>query len=711
MTNEIAIGQFRYRAAITNTPAVVRETGPTGTREYRIEYAIGGKDVFQFLTLLERGMWQTLPVAYDVRRQEWYDITASALHHFPRVGSEPIRWTERSYTFNTACYNCHVSQLAHNYDAATDTYHTTWREPGINCEVCHGAGAEHVRVWVAAVGGKPPADLKIISTKRMTPAQRNDLCATCHAKMEPLTDSYAPGDRYFDHFGLAALEDRDLYADGRDFGENFTLTGWLMNPCAKAGKLDCLHCHTSSGRFRFRDDPNASCLPCHGKRVKDVAAHSHHKPGSAGSNCLDCHMPKTEFGRIVRSDHSLRPPMPAATLAFHSPNACNPCHTDRDAAWADKSVRQWHPQDYQAATLYWAGLIDAARRHDWQRLPDMLAFLSRNDRKEVVATGLIRLLDGCYDDRKWPALRQALGDPSPLVRSAAARALQDDISHAETRAALLRACGDDYRIVRVNAAAALAALPRERLDEKGRAAFGRALGEYEIKLHLQPDSSMARFNLGNHYISLGQPRAALKEFEFAAQLDPLNVPPLVNASLLYARLEMPDKAESALRRAVQLEPENALANFNLGLLLAERNQPQEAEQRLRAALQTDPTLAAARYNLAVLIVRDRPDEAIQLCRQAVRYRPDQPRYGYTLAFFQWRKGDLTGAADTLRAVLRRHPGHFDSIKLLGEICERQNKPQEAITLYRQALQCEDLTAENRDFVRMKLQTLSGSPGR
>src|ERR1039457_2942958 len=98
--------------------------------------------------------------------------------------------------------------------------------------------------------------------------------------MEPITDSYAPGDRYFDHFGLAALEDREFYPDGRDFGENYTLTGWLLNPCAKAGRLDCLHCHTSSGRFRLRDDPNASCLPCHEQRVRDVAAHSHHKPGS-----------------------------------------------------------------------------------------------------------------------------------------------------------------------------------------------------------------------------------------------------------------------------------------------------------------------------------------------------------------------------------------------------------------------------------------------
>ena len=70
--------------------------------------------------------------------------------------------------------------------------------------------------------------------------------------MSPITASFAPGDRFFDHFDIAALEDPDFYPDGRDLGENYTYTSWLMSPCAKSGKLDCVHCHTSSGRYRFK---------------------------------------------------------------------------------------------------------------------------------------------------------------------------------------------------------------------------------------------------------------------------------------------------------------------------------------------------------------------------------------------------------------------------------------------------------------------------
>jgi hypothetical protein len=38
--------------------------------------------------------------------------------------------------------------------------------------------------------------------------------------MNAITESYAPGDRYFDHHDLATFEDRDFYPDGRDLGEN-----------------------------------------------------------------------------------------------------------------------------------------------------------------------------------------------------------------------------------------------------------------------------------------------------------------------------------------------------------------------------------------------------------------------------------------------------------------------------------------------------------
>jgi hypothetical protein len=486
-SSPLVIGDYQFHAEIGADGSWVSEKGPDGEKRYPMVHAMGGKNVYYFLTPMERGRLQVLPVAYDVRQKNWFDTTASMVRHFTDIQDAPLNWKEQPLTFNVSCYNCHVSQLSTNYDEKTDSYHTVWAEPGINCETCHGPGSEHVRVCKEAPQGQPPRDLKIISTKIFTPEQTNSLCATCHTKAQPITATFQPGSRYFDHLGLVTLEHRDFYPDGRDLGENYTYTLWRMSPCVKSGQLDCVHCHTSSGRYRFQgEEANDACLPCHEARVKNAAAHTHHAGDSEGSKCVACHMPMTEFARMRRSDHSMLPPTPATTLAFESPNACNLCHSDEDAAWADKHVREWHEEDYQAPVLNRAGLVDAGRKRDWSRLSEMLAYITDEDRDEIYTASLIRLLELCDTDGKWPAILKALEDPSPLVRSAAATALAGNLS-PETRDALLRATEDKYRLVRTRAAAALAIYPRDRLEAGDRQRLQRASDEYEASLRSRPD--------------------------------------------------------------------------------------------------------------------------------------------------------------------------------------------------------------------------------
>ena len=105
----------------------------------------------------------------------------------------------------------------------------------------------------------------------------------------------------------------------------------------------------------------------------------------------------TSFARMNRTDHSMLPPTPSATIAYKSPNACNICHTDKDAAWADKYVREWRTRDYQAPVLKRAALIDGARKRDWKQLPAMLDYITSKDRDEVFATSLIRLVPSSGD--------------------------------------------------------------------------------------------------------------------------------------------------------------------------------------------------------------------------------------------------------------------------------------------------------------------------
>jgi tetratricopeptide (TPR) repeat protein len=677
--DDVVIGAFRYRAEIGGGAGYVLETGADGTqKQYRIIHALGGKNVYYFLTPMDRGRLQTLPVAYDVHKKEWFDTALSGVRHFPgqQRSEEPLGWQEWPYTFNTACYGCHVSQLATNYDPKTDIYHTTWAEPGINCETCHGPSAEHNRVAREAPKGQPPADMKIISTKPMTKEQRNHLCASCHAKATaPLTPSFLPGEKFFDHFDLVTLENPDYYVDGRDLGENYTYTSWLMSPCVQSGKLECLHCHTSSGRYRFKkdEDANKACLPCHEERVNNAPAHTRHEEKSPGNRCISCHMPMTSFARMNRSDHSMLPPVPAATMAYQSPNACNLCHADKDAAWADKQVREWRSRDYQAPLLRRASLIDAARKRDWRKHEEMLRYISSKDRDEVFAASLIRLIPASAEPTTVPTLLQAAQDRSPLVRAAAVEALAT-VPSQQSLQAVAAATGDDYRLVRVRAAAALAAYPGLLARGQFQENIRKANEEYLASLSAWPDQWTSHYNLGNYHLNRGELKEAIVCYDRALAIEPRAAMVLVNASISYSRMGNNQKAEESLRKALETAPENAAANFNMGLLKAEQNDAKQAELSLRAALKHDPQMAQAALNLCVLLAQDRLGEAVGFCREAAKLRPDDPKIAYTLAFYLNQKGETAEALTTLQAVVEKYPNYQDAQMLLRSISATGQNP-------------------------------------
>jgi tetratricopeptide (TPR) repeat protein len=413
-------------------------------------------------------------------------------------------------------------------------------------------------------------------------------------------------------------------------------------------------------------------------------------------------MPKTVFARMARSDHSMLPPTPAATAACKSPNACNLCHADKDAAWSEGYVRKWRARDYQAPVLQRAGLIAAARKGDWSRLPEMLDYLGRKDHQEVFAASLLRLLHGCDDERKWPAVFQALRDPSPLVRARAADALAVHPSQ-EALEALLAAARDEYRLVRIRAAAALAGRwpgnsgtdQTSGLSPNSRRDLERATAELEACLRLRPDDFSSHLGLGNYFMNRREFPKALAEFQTAARLQPDVVAPLVNEALVQNLMGRNEKAENCLRQALKIEPESAAAQLNLGLLLGEQGRLAEAEAAFRATLKADPCNAVAAYNLAVILAQDRLPEAIAWCRKALEARPQEPKYAYTLAFYQKQAGELEQAARTLTRLVESGRADASAYQLLGTIHEERGRPAEAREVYRKAAEDRKLTDAER----------------
>lgn len=705
--DEIVIGKIRYRAVIDEGPGFVIESEAQKQKKHPILHVLGGKNVYYFLTPLEKGHLQTLPVAYDVNKQQWFDTAASGVRHFPdRANDEAVHWTDRAYTFNTACYACHVSQLVKNYDPKTDAYDTQWKEPGINCETCHGPADEHVRVCLEAGEGNVPKDLKlktITQSRGFTGHQTDAACSTCHAKGMPITNEFVPGDDFFQHSDLVTLEHPDFYPDGRDLGENYTFTSWRMSKCAQSGKLDCGSCHTSSGRFRFKDKPNDTCTSCHSDKAKNFKAHTHHEKSVV--TCIQCHMPMTDFARMNRSDHSMRPPMPSATLQFQSPNACNICHQDKDAQWADGHVRQWHKEDYQKPTLETAALINQARKGDWKNLSKMLAYIQHKDRDEVFANSLIRLLQNNNDPRIAVILTDLLkNDLSPLVRSSAANVLGYRLDE-KTVPALAKAAEDPYRLVRIRAVPSLPSVPERMIPADHRIAVKKASQEYVASMASRPDDAMSHYNLGNFYRNGGKLKQAADSYETAIKLQKNLILPYVNASLVYNRLGDNDTAAERLKQAMAIDPNSTAAHLNLAMLYGEMGERDKAVNEFRTTFKLDPQSAVAAYNLCILLAETKPQELIDWGRKAIRLQPENARYAYTLAFYLHRAEQSDEVVAILQPFVDRHTTEVDIYRMLTGVYEQMGDRAAAIKVYETAAENKQFPEQVRSMFRSHLQEL------
>ncbi len=703
---EIKVGTDVFEVSLDGDTLVFKETNRSGeTTEYPAVHTMGGKYIYYFLTPLTGGRLQVLPLAYDSKTDNWYNNPESGVRHFETIEDAPLDWMNHLYTFNTTCYNCHVSQLETNYDLANNTYNTTWREPGINCETCHGPSYEHIVECVKAGEGNIPGDLKIVQTSEYTPEQHNAACGSCHAKASVIAQEFEPGSRFYDYFDLITLENPDFYADGRDLGENYTMTTWEMNKCAASSDMHCVRCHTSSGRYRFAgENTNDACMPCHSEKVNNVSAHTFHTTDSPGSECVSCHMPKTTFARMNRSDHSFRPPMPRSTMAFGSPNACNICHDDKTAEWAEKEIRKTHKHEYQQETVANGYLIRNAREGNWSELDKILIGIENERFDKIYTTSFIRLLENCNDTAKWEVMLKLTHHESPLVRGAAAHSLySNDSKQAFKR--LTELVDDDYRLVRLNAAFSISTFPENYINDSNRVKISEALNEYENSLVTHPDDWSAHYNLGNYYSNINDFEKALKAYNTSIKIFPEAIMPMVNAGFVYSLQGNYTMAEEMFTRALSYSPNHETALLNLALLYGETGKHELSIQYFRRLLNVSEKNAVAAYNLAVLESENDIEQALNLSRKAMEWAPDNLKYAYTHAFYLVKSGKAGDAKKILENIIGKDPLFFDSYFLLSSIFINEDEMNEAKKILNKALENNGLDNDQRIAILNRLQQL------
>jgi len=286
----------------------------------------------------------------------------------------------------------------------------------------------------------------------------------------------------------------------------------------------------------------------------------------------------------VRHDHSLRIPRPALSLRDGTPNACNQCHTDKDASWSVAALRQWKMIDTDAQQPFVAAIHAA-----WNGEATSAALLETFESvsSAMVGASLLSLLPPEDSPLQLKALAAAAANTDGLVRLGAARALRG-LSSPDALRIGLGLLDDPLRAVRIEAARNLAGTPANVFSEEQRSRLQLVLDELIQAELASAERPEAHINLATIYMSLGQSRDVERELLTALRLAPDFVPALVNLADWYRYQHKDAAAEPLLRRAVRFDPMAAEPAYALGLLLVRLHKMNEALFWLRKAAELDP---------------------------------------------------------------------------------------------------------------------------
>ncbi len=643
----------------------VRTDGPDGElTDYQISYVFGVEPLQQYLIGFADGRYQALSIAWDTRSaeeggQRWYHLYPGEQVDF----QDPLHWTGVYQNWNQQCAECHSTDLRKAYDAAADTYDTTFSEIDVSCEACHGPGSVHA-AWaerIAAGELDAEASLGLVvdlgdssggvwqinhatgiaeRTAPRTSAAEIETCGRCHARRTAIDTDYQHGLPLLDSHRLALLDEGLYHADGQILDEVYVYGSFVQSKMYHAG-VSCGDCHDPHSLEIA--SPDAACGRCHLSEKFAVPAHHFHQPGSAGASCVACHMPeRTYMGIDSRRDHGLRIPRPDLALTIGTPDACTDCHSGRPAGWAARAFAEWYG-DVDARRPGFARALDAGRRG----LPGarrLLADLAADPSMPAIARGTALAMARSAGLADPDVLRRGLADSEPLVRLGTVRGVEtvDPRLWPELLAALL---DDPVRAVRIEAGRTLAQLPATAIPETSRPSFELALAEYLEAQELNADRPDGQLNLALTYAARGRSGDAEHAYSRALELDPWFSPAYVNLADLYRATGRDAGGEAVLRRGLRLAPEDAGLHHTLGL---------------------------------TLVRLGRREEALAELARAAELAPRQPRYAYVYGVALHGGGDLAGALEVLAAAHRQHPVDPDLLTALTTISRDAGRRSEAL---------------------------------
>lgn len=179
--------------------------------------------------------------------------------------------------------------------------------------------------------------------------------------------------------------------------------------------------------------------------------------------------------------------------------------------------------------------------------------------------------------------------------------------------------------------------------------------------------------------------------------DPVKVSLIPYLSSFYKEMEKIDEAILLLQEGLRIDPKNTELLFELGVIYDRQGDTDRAIEQMEAVLELNPEHPDALNYLGYTYADKgiRLDEAEEMIKKALDYKPDNGYIIDSLGWVYFRKGRLEEALAQLQRAEALIPDDPVVLEHLGDIYIRLNDTEKALEYYRQAIEKTDREKEKQ----------------
>ncbi len=650
---------------------MVETDGPDGQlKSYEIKYTIGDYPLQQYFLDFGKGRLQSLGVSWDSRPkseggQRWFHQQEGNKVDY----ASSLHWTSVQQNANLMCIECHTTDYKKNYNADLRSFDSQWLEMGAGCESCHGSGQKHID-WANNVSGNRVPGNKVPGNKvprHKTPGnyvrkgleadisnknhwafqpgqttataveqhyqQQVETCTRCHSRSQQIAEKTERNKPFTETYQPQLLDDGLYFDDGQIRDEVFVYGSFKQSKMSEAG-VTCSNCHNTHTN-ELKAEPNQVCGQCHLSSEFETEKHTLHKAGTAGSQCVDCHMPERIYmGVDPRRDHSFKIPRPDLSQITNAPNTCSTCHFDKTDQWAVEVLDKKIGKDWRERPEF-ATAFHAARTESPDAVTELIRVIENDAFAPIVRGSALKKLGSYLSGQTLQTIAKALNAPSPLVKQGALEALTNLPVQYKSRL-LPPLLEDESRLVRQLTGRLLSDVPAAHIPLQLNQAKQNAVNDYIAAQRLSQDRGTARINLGQVYTLMNRYAEAEREYLEAIELEPWLTAAYVNLADLYRQQNRKKDESSILQKGLEKSVDKALLNHTLGLYLVRQKDYQGALVYLNNAVVKNPDNARYVYVYAVALNSiGEKQKAINILTEAVLRFPQNREI--TNALMQFRQ--------------------------------------------------------------------------